>query len=768
MAGKRKTNKRMNDRPAAPPAPAYPSWDNPDEALGIWKNKIAQGYHPFALDEALKAVPPEISGSPAVRSLTRLAGFRLSPSGMRGPGWKPSSVMLDRDHGRLYFAGASGEGIGCYEATSGKALWDLPGGTLGWAGGMALGPEGLYVCDRWRHRVMVLDPDSGRERAVIERSAQGRPLNEPSDVTVLERDGKTEIWVCERGNHRICRLSPENGLIGYLGTRGMMFEEAAQRFTRPAGEPEALMFEFPESLQTGVDIDGERAVFVWDALNGRVVVLGADGSFRRVITLVPDGAAKFSGRVRVVSLPDGPIVLCLDNVNRSLNLHDHEGAPLLRVSLEDRDSDLTRARFACFVDCDGTPLVAFDDGRILEIDGPPDGIEGLIESLAVLFPEREDMVLSLAERKQKTGGTVRRNDTSGDFSPDSFVSALLDPGRALDRGLARNALRIENLARTSDRCSPAAESLRERLSALADEAFRSLLSLARPDETTLDSWSDALADLDMDLVQTKGRNQQKELELDDTLEEIREHPDLARRTAWTWRELTGILRSLGALDTASLAERLTREATSMLGERRELIRDLASRMDLGGDPGHIKRNELIALHRALLAVSSIERAASFLADCLLENAASGLSIPAEVRENISLCAQLDPASDKWRGLRSRLCPDEEASPRPSRSGPDELDEAGALEKMRSLVDSMTSYVKALNDVGGATGPFGRVVERQREIFAVKGSLLVNALFRNGDTSGEALELARRAGGLAGPAWGNTKNLRFAETAGEVR
>ena len=100
----------------------------------------------------------------------------------------------------------------------------------------------------------------------------------------------------------------------------------------------------------------------------------------------------------------------------------------------------------------------------------------------------------------------------------------------------------------------------------------------------------------------------------------------------------------------------------------------------------------------------------------------------------------------------------------SESFPDES--ATALENMRFLVGNMALYLKALNDAGGTGGPFGRVVARQKEIFAVKGSLLLNSLLHNGSTPPEALELAARAGKLAGTAWENTKNLRLAALPGE--
>ena len=125
--------------------------------------------------------------------------------------------------------------------------------------------------------------------------------------------------------------------------------------------------------------------------------------------------------------------------------------------------------------------------------------------------------------------------------------------------------------------------LRERLASLAEDYYRCLLSFARPDEPTLDSWGKALADLDMALVRTKGRNQQTEMELDDTLEEIREYPDRTRRAAWTWRELNNILYSLGALDISSLAGRIAEDAVLLLRERRELT--FRSRLDNGSPAG---------------------------------------------------------------------------------------------------------------------------------------------------------------------------------------
>ena len=236
---------------------------------------------------------------------------------------------------------------------------------------------------------------------MIDRSVEGRPLDEPSDVLLLERGGLTEIWVCERGNHRLGRFSEEGRPLGRIGSRGTVFEETVQRFTHSQGEPEALMFEFPDSLDRGMDIDHVPAVFVSDSYNGRVIVLGTDGSFKRVITLAPAGAPKFCGQVRVVSMPDGPLVLGLNEVDRTLDVHDHEGAPLIRLDLASPKTGSNQAACACFVDSAEMPLVAVNDGSIFTLTGPFSNTPVFMESLAGLLPTRADICLSLAERKRR-------------------------------------------------------------------------------------------------------------------------------------------------------------------------------------------------------------------------------------------------------------------------------------------------------------------------------------------------------------------------------
>ncbi|RPJ42701.1 MAG: hypothetical protein EHM21_12460, partial [Chloroflexi bacterium] len=263
----KKKNKVKKITVRAEQAAPFVSWDNPEHALDWWRGKIANGFSPGALSSALNAIPAGCLDANTFGRLSLLAGAWTALSGISCPDWIPAAALLDRANGNLFFAGASHEGLGCFETASGKPRWLLPAGTLGRAGGMALGRSGLYVCDRWRNRVVILDPETGQERGTLDRSPEGRPLDEPSDVLLLEHRGITEIWVCERGGHRICRYAEIGDPLGCVGSRGLVFEETVQRFTALPGEPEALMFEFPDSLDGGMDFDGSPAVFVNDSYN---------------------------------------------------------------------------------------------------------------------------------------------------------------------------------------------------------------------------------------------------------------------------------------------------------------------------------------------------------------------------------------------------------------------------------------------------------------------------------------------------------------------
>ena len=165
VKNKNKVN-RKNGQAAESAIALFPSWNNPENALDWWRRKISNGFSPEALSAALDALD---SGDVSIRthssSSQSLPAHGSPLPGYDCPDWTPVAAFMDSANDRLFFAGAAHEGLGCFEAASGKTIWSLPPGTLGRAGGMALGPAGLYVCDRWRHRVLVLDPDNGKERA---------------------------------------------------------------------------------------------------------------------------------------------------------------------------------------------------------------------------------------------------------------------------------------------------------------------------------------------------------------------------------------------------------------------------------------------------------------------------------------------------------------------------------------------------------------------------------------------------------------------------
>lgn len=723
----KKTKKTAGNRKTAPGKTKFA----PVPGLEQWKDLLRSGFSVPALKSAA-----EDKGNEVLRPLAK--DWIASVETPAWPQWWPGCCLIDPSADRFFAAGASDEGLGCFDAASGRKIWSLPGGTLGRSGGLALIHNILYAADRWNNRILRLDASAGKELGRIEQSAPGRPLDEPSDILALERDDRAELWICERGNHRISRLDPQGGFLGWIGGRGLTFEETVRRFTGTHEDNSRILFEFPESLSLAKDIEGKQAVFVWDGGNGRLVVLNPDGSLKRRIYPAQDGNVRFCGQVRVFSFSCGPLVLGIDDAANCLRIWDHEGFLLASLSLDDTCSRSPRAERMRFAHATDRILLVSSRGRSFGLNGPLSRPEDMIQALIALFPDSPELRLSLAERKAVEGLSPYSDKTADDVPIASLSQTLLTADGALEGKLERNTDRLVRLASRfsetggQDASAKIMESLAIRLNGLICEHTDELIRLGRPDDSLLERWSAALADLDMSLVSTKGRNQKEEMALDDELEEIRDYPDITRKTAWRLRAMCS-LAARPALSGIQLpVDRLAAETLSMRLERRELLNALAGQIELAGDPAHVKRDELVRIHRALQAASARERVAAHLSDCL---AACG--------------APLDSADGMESGDSGEM-----------------QDREAALTSFQALVDNMARYLKTLNEAGGAGGPFGRVVTRQREIFSLKASLLVNTLCANGSTPALAYELAENAARLAGNAWRNTANIRITSTGAE--
>jgi hypothetical protein len=704
----------------------------PIPGLEQWKGLLRSGFSAPALKSAAEGKELEM--------LRPLATDWIIPvKAPVWPQWRPETCLIAPDGGSLFAAGSSDEGLGCFDAASGRKIWSLPGGTLGRGGGLALIHDVLYAADRWNNRILWLDAVTGKELGRIEQSAPGRPLDEPSDILALQPDGAVELWICERGNHRISRLDPRGGFLGWIGARGLTFEETVRRFTGLAKDNQNVLFEFPESLSLAKDFDGKQAVFVWDEGNGRLVVLNPDGFLKRRIYPAQDGNARFCGQVRVFTFPGGPLVLGIDDAANCLRIWDHEGFLLVSLSLDDTCSRFPRAERLRFALGTERILLVSSRGRTFVLNGPLSRPEDLIQALIALFPDSPELRLSLAERQAASGVPPCRDKAADYLTAAAMSQGLLTSDGATEGILERNTDRLVRLASRlretggQDAAAEILESMVARLNALISESASELIRLGRPDDSLLDRWSAALADLDMSLVSTKGRNQKEEMALDDELEEIRDYPDITRKTAWRLRAMCSLAAHPALSGILLPVELMSSEALSMRLERRELLNSLAGRIDLAGDPAHVKRDELVQVHRALQAASARERVAAYLSDCL------------------AACGPLPDSIGKESDHSERVL---------------DQDREAALASFQALVDNMGRYLKALNEAGGAGGPFGRVVTRQREIFSLKASLLVNTLCANGSTPVLANELAEKAARLAGNAWRNTSNLRFISTDAE--
>jgi len=695
-----------------------------------WKDSLTRAFSPAALKAVLDS-PAVAEGLEPLRPLAAIwLRTTASPS---WPAWRPDCCLSDPAGGRFFAAGASEEGLGCFDLATGRKLWSLPGGTLGRSGGMSLAAGSLYVCDRWNNRILRLDPQNGKELVRFEHSAPGRLLDDPSDILSLETDSGVELWVCERGNHRVSRLDTQGAFLGWIGSRGLEVEETVRRFSGPQAESGKPMFEFPETLSMAPDIDNAPSVFVWDSFNNRLVLLDVDGSLKRCFSLRGIDSAKFCGQVRGFRFPGGPLALGVDDVANTLKIWDHEGLLLASLSLEDYTPQAGRAERSRFaVGADSLRLLS-SRGKSFVLDGPAADPESLLRTLINICPERAVLRLSLAERLSSAGRDPDWDTLLEGVEPETAVEEMVDLSGALDHSLEHAVHRLAALSGQLDQAgkketaSGITAALRGRLEALAAQATASLLTEGRPDPARLERWSAARADLDMALIRTKGREQKEEMALDDFLEEIREIPERTRRIAWSLRVLCSLAGSADTPDFAVERDRLTAEAAALRRERQALVLALAGSIELAGDPAHVMRDELLHIHRTLLAAAAAERVASHLLECARDAGVSGTETAVEERP------RLEPVTEDYTSDLSRF---------------------------QSLVDNMARYLKAINDAGGTGGPFGRVVVRQREIFALKASLLVNRLCGNGSTPAAALELADKAGRLAGEAWKLTADLRF--------
>ncbi|HUU29310.1 MAG TPA: hypothetical protein VM123_16025 [archaeon] len=789
-----KKKKKKKSARAAPERSAkvltpWPEMPDPDELIAFWSKKAASGFPPGEARQALgERSKTNLDES---RSLTVQALLWLSetPLGRKYPlndaSGSIGSACLDNKLGRFYIADSFSGGLSCLDKETGRRIWRLEGKSLGRPRGMTLSGDSLIVCDSWNHRVVAFGADNGVERWSLERAAGEKDkLCEPWDVAVVDKDSASEIWVCDRGKHRICRYSADGRFLGQLGQRGLQAEEIRWHLTKPEGKPEKVFFEFPQAIDLVADRDGAPGVFVWDSWNRRVVCLSVDGRLKRQFGLSPAGGndSKFYSSFKALESPQGPVFLATDDLECALLLWGPEGEFLLKFSLKaDLFPACRQAEALRIVPASGAPTCLLTgNGLLVELRENILDTLSLLEKLTLIRPGEASLALARWECLKGRGDYSPEcsglwAEVFSGYTAGQIAQKLLRGEDALTGRLERNLGRLVSVAGDLSRAGleiearNLAEALHARLNRMALEAESSLLSHARIKEESLDSWTDALTEIDLALFKTNGRNKTQESHFDPILEEIKEHPAAIRRAAWNFHTLRNLSRKAGAAGKADQesACRLARSAAELLEARRSRLVELDCQLNYKEEPRNIRGEELTAAHSALLSLQSIERVAEALAEeiartiqttgeCVIEN--SG-----ELREQLSKCAYLAAGYGKWDELASRLNPRQpqidSLAENIGQKGAGDSSSQERLENLRTLVENMESYLKSVGETRSVTSDFNKVVARQKELFSVKASLLAAGLRVNGDQSSELIGIIEQARRLAGEAWKTSGNLR---------
>ncbi|OGG03212.1 MAG: hypothetical protein A3F83_04230 [Candidatus Glassbacteria bacterium RIFCSPLOWO2_12_FULL_58_11] len=611
------------------------------------------------------------------------------------------------------------------------------------------------------------------------------------DLALLERDDRLEILVCERNNHRITRFSAEGVPLGSMGQRGLSEEELVHRYSKPEGKSDIVFLEFPSSIDLAVDLDNALSIFVWDWWNNRLLCLDLQGKLKRKIFLErsPGKYIRFAGQIKVLSGPCGPVIFEVDDLAGSLTVRGPEGDILLNILLRDAlfgASSVAEVFRLASATGEARPCLAASGGRIIELAPGLFEIRELLEHLSTARAECAPLALSRWEMPGSyiLGDTVISRsweDVCRSLAPEEAVAGLLRREDALNSRLERNFTRLHKLALDLERCGAAFDSLRlrealtARLEKLAAEVLAELAGKAELDRSEADPWFEALTDVDMSLFKSNGRNHLTEITLDAVLDQSRDHPARIRRAAWEYRTLSRLLteRSSPAKNSERLLE-LAGHAEKLLEKRQRLAEHLQANLKYDIQPQRILREELITIHRGTLNIQVIEQIAGVLAleMAWLLGAGADTRLPG-LSDRLERCLKAAGSHPQWDKLRKALGPRPAADPAPKAILAGTLGKLfGGREadpRLKSLVEKMESYLAEIELKSPAGEPFRKVVRRQKEIFALKASLLAGSLPANGKSSTEDQRLLERAREISGEAWPALKNLRqFSATAGASR
>ena len=796
--GKNK-KKKGKSRPSQTRATAWelnlPESSDPESLIIWWTARVTDGFSPLGAEENLAQCRRHVSSPEQKNTLEALHLLISAPLSAPHPlvdaPAVPLAALVDEAGGRIFISGADGSGLSCLEIDSGRKIWHADSGLFRRITGMALSGATLFVCDRWTKRLTALSTDDGSEIWSTEEAVYGEKLAEPSDMALIEKGSRSEIWVCDREKHRIFSYSPDGTPLGRIGWRGMLTEETIKRFTKPASEPDLIHFEFPQSLSVETDIDGKSTVFVWDSWNRRVLCLDTESKLKRQVLLdrIKDSNRRFAGQVKVLSGPCGPVIMEIDDCRTALIVWGPEGELLLNLELKEAlfgpSKKCELLRLASRVKSGKSDYLVTSGGKLFELGKGLLNTRELLDSLAALRPDNPTLALARCEttvscRDESPALPRTWEDISANIAPARFVNQLLNvedtlTGR-LERFVSRLDHLVEDLVRTgADKSArELSEAVGQRLTELTREALEKLTGFTELNPKEENAWIEALTDLDMALFQNNGKNSWEEINLDNILERIRDYPDDIRRTAWKFRILNRLCSPrLSSGENEANVLRLARMAEKLLSKRRDILNKLGRDLTFKEKPQRIIRNEIKILHRSILNLKAVEQVAGCLAgeishwleknaDCSIEE------LPVLLFRCSKAASGLAPWDELYRKAAKTRAPVNGGTDFEIAESESEKSGRNRFEELRSLVENMEAYLKTVAETLNLSAHFSKVVNRQKEIFAIKASVLANHLAENGRQSTRAADLLERAGRIAGEAWRGVENLRISSEKGVVR
>ncbi len=771
-----KKNRNSKSPHGAPPA--FPKFADSRQALAWWCGKLRVGFPAPGAAEHLAALA-DTAGDETLRQkfevLARIAGRVVQQAGRLSdvPG-ALSAFSAEPETGRLFIASATG-GITCIERNSGKSLWKIETERAFQVGGLASFEGTLFYTDSWRDRLYAVCCQTGRQRWSVDKATNDTPLLCPAGITLARRNGDHHLLLCDSGNHRVCSFSLDGDPLSTWGRRGLEREQIAHIHSAPEGTAVPPYFEYPSGITVVGEPDGEKTVFVWDSGNGRLVLLDSELTPVHTVRIVPGGEIipRLAGQVSALEGPSGAVIVVIDDAQRTLSVRGPCGETLLSIDLTRLMKSPWRKLELFRLDCGGCAddgiLLLSSSGGVWRIPLETLDTARLSTDLLKLFPEESRMVLGHSLLANGELGSTWR-EISPVLDHNALVRDLFRDCDLLSDEFSLTVGRLEALVDSlrgqsmDDDASALEQALLVQLEELRTATLDRLLRLSRPSPGEVERWSDAHAEVDMEFFQSRGRKSSAELTRDDDLEQVRELRPSIRRQAWQLRRVHRRLASRrGSGWVAGIAVGLLDELEANLDKRVDVIAVAAAALEYERDPQRVAREEIQAAHTAALSVSTLEGAA-------VELAAEFVRLTRELPETLDsgMTEKVKTLIGKAGGLECREIlrdaaggpPDQTATGGKLQHSP--LFEQGISAQLRVLVENMVSYLAKVQNGGSSGGRFGRVLGRQRNLFALKASVLSN-FRRPGEDCLAALEQART---MAGDAWQANRQLRLTEPSAE--